>query len=68
MVPIPHTVIDVWTVMIKSLNAKIANVAMSASRSSDDLAFRAHVKRVAFVKKILKVNCAVSCYISRVSK
>jgi hypothetical protein len=55
MVPIPHTVIDVRTVMIKSLNAKIANVAMSASRSSDDLAFRAHVKRVAFVKKILKI-------------
>jgi len=55
VISVPYTVINVRTVMVKSLYTKIADVTMSASRSSNKLAFRAHVKRMAIVKKFLKI-------------
>jgi len=50
VISVPYTVIYVRTMMIKSFHTEIADVTMSASRSSNKLAFRAHVKRMAFVK------------------
>ena len=41
MVSITHTVIDVRTMMIKSLNTFVAYVAMSASWGSDNFTIRA---------------------------
>lgn len=49
MIIIPNAVVDVGAMMIKSLDTKIADVAMSASRSSDYFTFWTHVKWITFI-------------------
>jgi hypothetical protein len=42
------TVVNPWTVMVKSFNAPVAYGAVLASRSSKDLAIRTHLTWVHF--------------------
>lgn len=41
MLPLADTVIDPRAMMVKAIDASITQVAMSASRTSNDFAFRA---------------------------
>lgn len=48
----PHAVVDPWAVVVKSLNALVADCAMAASGGSDDFALRAEVCWVDISKKV----------------
>jgi hypothetical protein len=43
MIAITNTIVDVRTMMIKSLHTKVADVTMPTSRSSYYFAFRTHI-------------------------
>lgn len=50
-----YAAVDPGTVVVKTLNTTVANVAMASSRGPDDFALRAECRRIESFKHLLNI-------------
>ena len=66
MVALAHAVIDPWAVMIEAAHALIADVAVTAPFSSNDLALSAQVIGIEYLQQFKDVDGLIFLHIPRV--